>query len=240
MGLRDLVGKVKANTDVMGGSQAQKRLRATGKAECYQGVVKTETARLTKGNEKSSGGRMQIMLQISPVDGEGKPKFPTVPLFLAIPQPTPPEVFEALNEAAVDDSGNARGQDVQAWDEQTAYDYLAATEREEAAPLPKWNKTEKVWEDQLTDSVFRKKEDADYKERIVELMSPVHQFMLDSFLTLADKDGDKAEIFKGDEVYFTLSYGPTGTGFPSVKLVSKAALAENTVIEDINAATETN
>lgn len=238
MGLRDLVGKVKANKDAMGSSQAQKRLRATGKNECYQGQVKSETARLSKGNDNGPGGRMQIMLQIAPLDGEGKAKFPTVPLFLAVPQPTPPEVFEAFSESPTTDDGEARGQDVNAWDEQTAYDYLAATEREEARPLPKWNKTEKVWEDQLSDATYAKKEDEDYKARMRELFEPVHQFMLDAFLSLGDKD-NKAEVFKGDEFYFTLSYGKDGKGFPNVKIVNRADLSEYSVIEDITAATET-
>lgn len=233
--------KLTPNKDVMGTSANQRRLRATKKTklggEVYIGMVKTETARLSKANEKSSGGRMQIMLQIAPVDGEGKPLFPTVPLFLAVPQPTPVEVFEALNESAIDDDGIARGQDVNEWDEKSFYDYLHATARPEAQPLPKWNKEAKRWEDQLTDATYATQEDS--KPRVIELMEPIHQFALDTFCNLADKD-NKGEVFKGDTFAFTLAYGKDGKGFPNVRVISGAdnVPAEYTVIDDVKAATE--
>lgn len=231
--------KLKVNRDATGTTGAQKKLKATGKNECYIGAVKSESASLSKANDKSSGGRMQIMLQIAPIDGEGKQRFPTVPLFLKVPQPTPPEVFEALKQNATDDDGNARGQDVGEWEEEVAYSYLKATGREDIAqPLPKWNKEAKRWEDQVTDATYSTKEDM--KVRIQDLMEPVHQFFLDAFTGLADKD-DKAEVFKGDKVAFTLGYGPDGKGFPNVRIIGGAdsVPAEFTVIEDITAATET-
>lgn len=229
--------KLGVNKSVTGTSGAQKKLRATEKTEVYIGQVKSESATLTKASEKSTGGRMQLMLQLAPIDGEGKVRFPTVPLFIKVPQPTPPEVFEAFSQAAVDDDGNARGQDVDQWEEEAAYKFLKATGREEiAVPTPKWNKDAKQWEDQLTDATYKSKDDM--KERLQELMEPVHQFYLDTFAALSDKD-DKAEIFKGNKVAFTLAYGADGKGFPNVKIISGAdnIPAEYTVIENINDAT---
>lgn len=233
---------IKPNQKTVGKSGEQKRLRATSKGEVYVGVVKSEKPSLSKDKEDKAGGNMQIMLQIAPIDGEGKTRFNTVPLFVKIPQPTPVQVFAAFNESATTKDGEPRGEEVSDYAEKEAYEYLRATGREEIAqPLPKFNKDAKIWEDQITDATYANNEEK--QDRYSELMGPVHEFMLDGFLKLTDsleEGADKAEVFKGDKVAFTLSYGKDGKGFPNVKIISGTdnVPAEFSTIEDITAALE--
>lgn len=226
--------QIPINTAGLGKSGEQRRLRATAKGEVYIGEVKTQRSKLSRS------WNMQIFLQLAPIDAEGKVRFPTVPLFLQVPDPTPPQVFEAFGADAVDESGTARGQDVSEYAEGGAYSFLRAAGFHDAAlPLPKWNKELKRWEDSITDVTYATTEAK--QARYAELMKPVHETMNTAFASDKEIGGTGEQAFKGVRVAFELNYGKDGTGFPNVRVVSGAdqVPADRTILTEIGTESST-
>jgi hypothetical protein len=221
--------QIPINTAGLGKSGEQRRLKATNKGEVYIGEVKSQKSKLSKVFN------MQIFLQLAPIDGEGKVRYPTVPLFLPVPTPTTPQVFEAFKVEAKNADGTARGRDVSEYAEGGAYQFLkAAGFQDVAVPLPKWNSELKRWEDSLTDATYATTEDK--HERYKELMIPVHQTMIDAFTADSAIGGSGEQVFKGVRVAFELNYGKTGSGFPNVRVISGAdnVPADRTILTDLS------